>query len=53
MTEITEAYRTAGAWIERHLNFNRHRVARLAGWLTVSGLLLAAEIILWIISLVD
>jgi hypothetical protein len=52
LAEIAEAYRTAGTWIARHLDFNREKVARLAGWLTVSGLLLTVEIVLWIISLI-
>jgi hypothetical protein len=31
--EISDAYRAVGAWIERHLDFNRDHIARLSGWL--------------------
>jgi hypothetical protein len=50
-TEISDAYRAVGAWIECHLDFNRDHIARLSGWLTVSSLLLTAEIVLWTLSL--
>jgi hypothetical protein len=51
--DIADAYRAAGAWIECHVDFNRDEIARLSGWLTVSGLLLTAEIVLWTLSIVD
>jgi hypothetical protein len=50
--DISDAYRAAGAWIECHVDFNRDEIARLSGWLTVSGLLLTAEIVLWTLSIV-
>ena len=51
-TEISDAYRAVSAWTERHLIFNRAKVARLSSWLTVSSVSLTAEILLWIISLI-
>ncbi len=51
--DISDAYRTAGHWIERHVDFNREEIARLSDWLTVSGLLLTGEIVLWTLSIVD
>ncbi|MGC2374054.1 MAG: hypothetical protein WA484_09290 [Solirubrobacteraceae bacterium] len=51
-TEISDAYRAVSAWIEHRLAFNRDKIARLSGWLTVSSLLLTAEIMLWTISLI-
>jgi hypothetical protein len=50
--EVTEAYRTAGVWIELHLEANRDKIAGLSIWLAVSCALLAAEVILWTISLI-
>jgi hypothetical protein len=49
--DVTEAYRAAGIWIEPYLDSNRDTIAALADWFTVSCALLAAEVILWTISL--
>jgi hypothetical protein len=51
LRDVTEAYRTAGSWLEPHLQANRHAVARLSSWLSVSCLLLAVEVALWTVSL--
>jgi hypothetical protein len=50
--DVTEAYRAAGIWIEQHLDANRDKIAGLSGWLAVSCVLLAVEVILWTISLI-
>lgn len=49
--DITEAYRAAGTWIEPHLRANDDKIAGLSSWLTVSCVVLTAEIISWAISL--
>lgn len=49
---MTDAYRSASIWIEPHLEANRDKIAWLSSWLAVSCALLAAEIILWTISLI-
>jgi hypothetical protein len=51
-TDISDAYRAVCAWIEHRLVFNRNKIARLSAWLSASSLLLAAEIVLWTISLI-
>lgn len=51
--DMTEAYRAAGAWIEPHLRLNRRKIDRLGDWLTRACVLLAIEVILWILSLTD
>lgn len=51
VADVTEAYRTAGYWLEPHLQANRHTVAWLSNWLSVSCALLAVEVALWTISL--
>ena len=50
--DVTEAYRSAGIWIEPHLQANRDKIAWLSNWLAVSCALLAVEVILWTISLI-
>ena len=50
-SNVTEAYRTAGIWIEPHLEVNRSKIAGLSNWLAASCTLLAAEVILWTLSL--
>jgi len=50
--DVAEAYRAAGIWIEQHLDTNRDKIAGLSGWLAVSCALLAAEVVLWTISLI-
>jgi hypothetical protein len=49
---VTEAYRTAGIWIEPHLEANRNKIAGLSDWLAVICALLAVEVILWTLSLI-
>ena len=49
--DVTEAYRAVGIWIEPMLESNRDKIADLADWFTVSGGLLAVEVILWTVSL--
>ena len=51
--EVAEAYRTASGWLEPYLRANRVTVARLSSWLTVSCMLLAIEVALWTLSLVN
>jgi hypothetical protein len=50
--DMREAYRTAGGWLEPHLQSNRRLVARLSNWLAIGCMLLAIEIALWTLSLV-
>jgi hypothetical protein len=50
--DVMEAYRSAGIWIEPHLQANRDKIAWLSNWLAVSCVLLAVEVILWTISLI-
>jgi hypothetical protein len=52
VSHVTEAYRTAGIWIEPHLEVNRSKIAGLSNWLAASCTLLAAEVILWTLSLI-
>ncbi|HWX44583.1 MAG TPA: hypothetical protein VNY52_04590 [Solirubrobacteraceae bacterium] len=52
VSDVTEAYRTAGIWIEPHLEANRRKIAGLSDCLAVSCALLAAEVILWTLSLI-
>lgn len=49
--DVTEAYRAAAIWIEPYLDSNRDEIARLSTWFTASCMLLAAEVILWTVSL--
>jgi hypothetical protein len=52
VSNVTEAYRTAGIWVEPHLEINRSKIAGLSNWLAASCALLAAEVILWTLSLI-
>ncbi len=52
VSNVTEAYRTVGIWIEPHLEVNRSKITDLSSWLAVSCALLAAEVILWTLSLI-
>ncbi len=52
VSNVTEAYRTAGIWIEPHLEVNASKIAGLSNWLAASCTLLAAEVILWTLSLI-
>ncbi len=48
---VAEAYRAAINWIEPHLDRNRYKLARISGWFNVACVLLAAEVVLWTLSL--
>jgi hypothetical protein len=50
--DVKEGYHVAAIWIEPHLVANETKMAGLTTWLTVSCVLLAAEIVLWTFSLV-
>jgi hypothetical protein len=50
--DVARAYRAAGRWIEPRLELNRIEIARLSYFLAVSCVLLAAEAVLWTISLI-
>jgi hypothetical protein len=52
VSNVTEAYRTAGIWIEPYLEVNRSKIAGLSNWLAASCALLSAEVILWTLSLI-
>jgi hypothetical protein len=49
--DIVEAYRAAGIWIEPHLDRNSAKLSTMSAWFTVSCVLLAAEVVLWTLSL--
>jgi len=49
--DVAEAYRAAISWIEPHLDSNQYKLARISGWFNVSCGLLAAEVVLWTLSL--
>jgi hypothetical protein len=49
--DVSEAYRAAGIWIEPHLDTNADKIGDLSDWFTASCALLAAEVILWTVSL--
>jgi hypothetical protein len=49
--DVAEAYRAAISWIEPHLDRNRYKLARISGWFNVACVLLAAEVVLWTLSL--
>jgi hypothetical protein len=51
VADVREAYRAAGIWIEPYLNANRDKIADLSAWFTTSCVLLAAEVVLWTLSL--
>lgn len=53
VSNVAEAYRTAGIWMEPHLEVNRTKIADLSNWLAASCTLLAAEVILWTLSLLS
>ena len=51
VTDVDEAYRATSMWIEPYLDRNREELSRMTGWFTVSCFLLAAEVVLWTLSL--
>lgn len=52
VSNVTDAYRAAGIWVESHLEINRRKIASLSDCLAASCTLLVAEVILWTISLI-
>lgn len=52
VTDVAEAYRAAGIWIEPHVNANSEKLAGLSSWVALSCGLLATEVILWTLTLV-
>lgn len=53
VSSVPEAYRTAGIWIEPHLDANRRKIESLSAPLATSCVLLVFEVILWTLSLID
>jgi hypothetical protein len=53
VSNVMEAYRTAGIWVEPYLEANRRKIASLSDCLAVSCALLIAEVIFWTLSLID
>jgi hypothetical protein len=51
-SNVTDAYRIAGIWVEPHVESNHRKIASLSDWLGASCALLIAEIILWTLSLI-
>lgn len=51
VSDVVEAYRTAGIWIEPYTHANAKKVGGLSDWLAVSCALLAAEVLLWTVSI--
>jgi hypothetical protein len=51
LSDVTDAYRTAGIWIEPFLDSNGGKLGDVSDWLTISCGLLAAEVVLWTMSL--
>lgn len=51
VSDVTEAYRAAGIWMEHHLDRNADKIGDLSSRFAASCLLLTTEIILWTISL--
>lgn len=51
-SNVADAYRTAGIWVEPHLEANLRRISSLSDCLAACCVLLAAEIILWTLSLI-
>jgi hypothetical protein len=51
-SNVVEAYRTAGIWVEPYLEANRRKIAALSDLLAASCVLLVAEVILWTLSLI-
>jgi hypothetical protein len=49
--DVAEAYRAAGIWMEPYLDINGEKIAALSSWFAASCVLLAAEVVLWTISL--
>jgi hypothetical protein len=52
VSDVMEAYRTAGVWVQPHLETNRGKIAGLSDYLAASCALLAFEVIFWTLSLI-
>jgi hypothetical protein len=52
VSSVTEAYRSAGIWVEPYLQTNRRKMASLSDSLVTSCTFLVAEIMLWTLSLI-
>jgi hypothetical protein len=50
LRDVTDAYSAVSTWVEPHLQANKDKLGGLSTWLTISCVLLAAEIVLWTIS---
>jgi hypothetical protein len=48
--DVTDAYRVVSVWVKPYLQANSTKIAGLSSWLTISCVLLTAEVLLWIIS---
>jgi hypothetical protein len=53
VTAVAEGYRAVCSWIEPRLERNRRVLYGLAGWLSVACVLLAVEVALQTISIID
>jgi hypothetical protein len=51
VSDVTEAYRAVSGWIGPIIDTNGRKLGDLSDWFTVSCILLAAEVILWTVSL--
>ncbi len=52
VSDVVEAYRSAGIWVQPYLEANRNKIADLSDCLAASCALLAVEVILWTLSLI-
>jgi hypothetical protein len=52
VSNVMDAYRAAGIWVESHLATNRRKIASLSDCLAASCVLLVTEVILWTLSLI-
>jgi hypothetical protein len=51
-SNVMDAYRTAGIWVEPHLEANRRKFVSLSECLAASCVLLVAEVVLWTFTLI-
>jgi hypothetical protein len=51
VSDVVDAYRTAGIWIEPYTHANAKKVGGPSDWLAISCALLAAEVLLWTVSI--
>lgn len=52
VSNVTDAYRATGIWIEPHLESSSRKIASLSDCLAASCLLLVGEVVLWTLSLI-